>query len=126
MHRQCRCLPHLKLAYVCLQAVQQASLPQTCSFCYCKARFCRCLQVPGLSAPIPPGAAFGFQAGGWGKAPVDEHGDPLYGDVFGQNLGDEDDELVSACLQAYDKLSLLDGCSLPDETLAVVPAELYE
>lgn len=52
------------------------------------------VQVPGLSAPIPPGASFGFQPGGWGKAPVDENGDPLYGDVFGQNAGDDDDELV--------------------------------
>ena len=26
---------------------------------------------------------FGYHAGGWGKPPVDEHGKPLYGDVFG-------------------------------------------
>ena len=30
-------------------------------------------------------------AGGWGKPPVDEDGNPIYGDVFGQHL-DEDDE----------------------------------
>eukprot|EP00937_MAST-01D_sp_MAST-1D-sp2_P001939 g1939.t1 len=41
------------------------------------------LKLPGLSAPLPPGASFGYHAGGWGKPPVDEFGRPLYGDVFG-------------------------------------------
>ena len=41
------------------------------------------LKIPGLSAPIPPGAAFGYHPGGWGKPPVDEYGNPIYGDVFG-------------------------------------------
>ncbi|KAH0691386.1 hypothetical protein KY289_018744 [Solanum tuberosum] len=41
------------------------------------------LKIPGLNAPIPPGAKFGYQPGGWGKPPVDEFGRPLYGDVFG-------------------------------------------
>ncbi|KAJ4843780.1 Splicing factor 3B subunit 2 [Turnera subulata] len=41
------------------------------------------LKIPGLNAPIPPGASFGYHAGGWGKPPVDEYGRPLYGDVFG-------------------------------------------
>lgn len=41
------------------------------------------LKIPGLNAPLPPGAVFGYQAGGWGKPPVDEYGRPLYGDVFG-------------------------------------------
>jgi len=50
-------------------------------------------QVPGLSAPIPPGAQFGFQPGGWGKPPVDEVGNPLYGDVFGQAADDGDDDV---------------------------------
>jgi hypothetical protein len=36
-----------------------------------------------LNAPIPPGAAFGYHPGGWGKPPVDEFGRPIYGDVFG-------------------------------------------
>ena len=48
------------------------------------------LQIPGLNAPIPPGTQFGYQAGGWGKPPVDEAGEPLYGDVFGV-YGEEDD-----------------------------------
>ncbi|KAK9459478.1 uncharacterized protein V1516DRAFT_680011 [Lipomyces oligophaga] len=42
------------------------------------------LRVPGLNAPIPSGAQWGFQPGGWGKPPVDETTNrPLYGDVFG-------------------------------------------
>ncbi|KAI3510367.1 hypothetical protein L1887_17305 [Cichorium endivia] len=42
------------------------------------------LKIPGLNAPIPPGASFGYHPGGWGKPPVDEFGRPVYGDVFGQ------------------------------------------
>jgi hypothetical protein len=30
------------------------------------------LKIPGLNAPIPPGASFGYHPGGWGKPPVDE------------------------------------------------------
>ncbi|CAF1132172.1 unnamed protein product [Adineta steineri] len=43
------------------------------------------LKIPGLNAPIPEGCQFGYHSGGWGKPPVDEHGRPLYGDVFGTN-----------------------------------------
>ncbi|KAI8424875.1 hypothetical protein MSG28_006796 [Choristoneura fumiferana] len=51
------------------------------------------LKIPGLNAPIPEGCAFGYHAGGWGKPPVDEHGKPLYGDVFGHHaLGPDDGE----------------------------------
>lgn len=32
------------------------------------------LKIPGLNAPIPLGAKFGYQPGGWGKPPVDEVG----------------------------------------------------
>lgn len=38
------------------------------------------LKIPGLNAPIPPGAEYGYHPGGWGKPPVDEYGNPLYGD----------------------------------------------
>merc|ERR1712203_1127969 len=38
------------------------------------------LKVPGLNAPIPQGAEYGYHPGGWGKSPVDEFGNPLYGD----------------------------------------------
>jgi splicing factor 3B subunit 2 len=41
------------------------------------------LRIPGLNAPIPEGAQWGYHPGGWGKPPVDEYGRPLYGDVFG-------------------------------------------
>ncbi|KAI8054355.1 hypothetical protein BDF22DRAFT_678680 [Syncephalis plumigaleata] len=41
------------------------------------------LKIPGLSAPIPEGAQWGYHPGGWGKPPVDEFNRPLYGDVFG-------------------------------------------
>jgi len=41
------------------------------------------LKIPGVSAPIPFGARYGFGEGEWGKPPVDVNGRPLYGDVFG-------------------------------------------
>ncbi|CAI5450926.1 unnamed protein product [Caenorhabditis angaria] len=41
------------------------------------------IKIPGLNAPIPEGCAFGYHAGGWGKPPVDEYGQPIHGDVFG-------------------------------------------
>ena len=48
------------------------------------------LKIPGLSAPIPPGAQFGYHPGGWGKPPVDEYGNPIYGDVFGVRASADD------------------------------------
>lgn len=57
-----------------------------------------CEQIPGLNAPIPPGAQFGYQPGGWGKPPVDEEGNPLYGDVFGQYEHDAEEELARSSL----------------------------
>ncbi|ORX61406.1 DUF382-domain-containing protein [Hesseltinella vesiculosa] len=41
------------------------------------------LRIPGLNAPIPEGAQWGYHPGGWGRPPVDEMNRPLYGDVFG-------------------------------------------
>jgi splicing factor 3B subunit 2 len=52
------------------------------------------MRICGLNAPIPPGASFGYQPGGWGKPPVDEYGRPLYGDVFGVMQGDEEEVVV--------------------------------
>lgn len=55
------------------------------------------LKIPGLNAPIPvaQGAQFGYHAGGWGKPPVDEYGQPIYGDVFALNSGiDQGEEVV--------------------------------
>ncbi|KAK7470569.1 hypothetical protein VKT23_001993 [Stygiomarasmius scandens] len=50
------------------------------------------LRIPGLNAPIPEGAQWGFHPGGWGKPPLDEYNRPLYGDVFGvlPKVGDSD------------------------------------
>lgn len=44
------------------------------------------LKIPGVNAPIPPGARYGYHIGGWGKPPVDEYGRPIYGDVFGEGI----------------------------------------
>jgi splicing factor 3B subunit 2 len=56
------------------------------------------MKIPGLNAPIPPGASFGYHPGGWGKPPVDEYGQPLYGDVFGTEGRDDFDEPVNSKL----------------------------
>ena len=42
-------------------------------------------RIPGLNAPLPAGASYGYHVGGWGKPPVDAFGRPLYGgDPFGK------------------------------------------
>lgn len=41
------------------------------------------MKIPGLNAPIPPGARYGYGVNEWGKPPVDEVGRPVYGDPFG-------------------------------------------
>ncbi|TPX13218.1 uncharacterized protein E0L32_006418 [Thyridium curvatum] len=42
------------------------------------------LKIPGLNAPLPAGAAWGFGPGQWGKPPLDEYNRPIYGgDIFG-------------------------------------------
>jgi splicing factor 3B subunit 2 len=58
------------------------------------------LKLPGLNAPIPAGASFGYQPGEWGKPPVDEYGRPLYGDVFSKGAGGDEvgSELVDRTL----------------------------
>ncbi|KAH8897843.1 DUF382-domain-containing protein [Thozetella sp. PMI_491] len=46
------------------------------------------LKIPGLNAPPPAGASWGFQPGQWGKPPLDEYNRPLYGgDIFGIMAG---------------------------------------
>ncbi|XP_058227123.1 uncharacterized protein LOC131335672 [Rhododendron vialii] len=52
------------------------------------------LKIPGVNAPIPPRANFGYHPGGWGKAPVDEYARPLYGNVFGVQQSNHEEELV--------------------------------
>eukprot|EP00056_Hartaetosiga_gracilis_P004701 m.77442 g.77442 ORF g.77442 m.77442 type:complete len:550 (+) comp11916_c0_seq1:28-1677(+) len=44
------------------------------------------LNIPGVNAPLPKGASYGFHPGGWGQPPVDAKGVPLYGDVFGEHI----------------------------------------
>lgn len=44
------------------------------------------MKVPGVNAPIPPGAKWGFASNGWRNAPVERHGVPLYGDVLEEGL----------------------------------------
>jgi splicing factor 3B subunit 2 len=50
------------------------------------------LKIPGLNAPIPEGASFGYHPGGWGKPPVNEYGQPIYGDVFGLAKKEEEEK----------------------------------
>ncbi|KAJ2551256.1 hypothetical protein EV175_003759 [Coemansia sp. RSA 1933] len=54
------------------------------------------LVIPGLNAPIPQGAQWGYHPGGWGRPPVDEFGRPLYGDVFDTTTPGRDPELQNA------------------------------
>jgi len=51
------------------------------------------LKIPGLNAPLPPGASFGYHPGGWGKPPVDEFNRPLYPGVFANPEAEKKDEL---------------------------------
>ncbi|KAJ3269726.1 hypothetical protein HDV01_001068 [Terramyces sp. JEL0728] len=53
------------------------------------------LKIPGLNAPIPEGAQWGFHPGGWGKPPCDEFNRPLYGDVFGTHKPQVSSEFVA-------------------------------
>jgi splicing factor 3B subunit 2 len=48
------------------------------------------MRIPGVNAPIPPGASWGYQPGQWGKPPVDEAGKSMFGgDVYGTAVMDE-------------------------------------
>eukprot|EP00956_Cyclotella_meneghiniana_P034661 scaffold107230_cov69-Cyclotella_meneghiniana.AAC.4 len=50
------------------------------------------VKIPGLNAPIPAGASYGYHVGGWGKPPVDQFGRPLYGgDPFGAPESNKDE-----------------------------------
>lgn len=51
------------------------------------------LKIPGLNAPPPPGAQWGFHPGGYGKPPVDDQNRPAFGgDVFGLSDAKESDD----------------------------------
>jgi splicing factor 3B subunit 2 len=66
------------------------------------------LRIPGLNAPPPPGAQWGFHPGGYGKPPVDEFNRPLFGgDIFGimqtqqpQQMGEPVEKTLWGELQA--------------------------
>jgi splicing factor 3B subunit 2 len=48
------------------------------------------MRISGVNAPIPAGAAWGFQPGQWGKAPTDDAGKPLFGgDLYGTSILEE-------------------------------------
>lgn len=44
------------------------------------------LKLPGVNAPLPPGAQWGYGPGLWGKPSLDQNGKPLWGDVYSTNL----------------------------------------
>nr|POF11409.1 pre-mrna-splicing factor [Quercus suber] len=51
------------------------------------------LKIPGLNAPPPFGASWGFHPGGYGKPPVKEDGTPEWGgDIFGTGEPFKDDD----------------------------------
>jgi splicing factor 3B subunit 2 len=56
------------------------------------------LKIPGLNAPPPTGASWGFHPGGYGKPPVDEYTNrPLFGgDIFGVSNADDEEAPTGA------------------------------
>ncbi|KAF2826124.1 DUF382-domain-containing protein [Ophiobolus disseminans] len=45
------------------------------------------MRIPGVNAPIPAGASWGFTPGQWGKPPTDDGGKPLFGgDLYGTSI----------------------------------------
>ncbi|CAG8566006.1 7892_t:CDS:10 [Diversispora eburnea] len=48
------------------------------------------LKIPGLNAPIPEGAQWGFHPGGWGKPPVDEIVQPIERSLWGELEAEEE------------------------------------
>lgn len=54
------------------------------------------MKLPGVNAPPPPGASWGFHPGGYGKPPIDDDGHPLFGgDIFG-SAGPSENEPTGA------------------------------
>ncbi|KAJ2827409.1 hypothetical protein IWW50_001903 [Coemansia erecta] len=75
------------------------------------------LVVPGLNAPIPAGAQWGYHPGGWGRPPVDELGRPLYGDVFaaGTEAAEAPPVEISGPKQYWGDLEVLESSDEEDE-----------
>jgi len=42
------------------------------------------LKIPGVNAPVPPGAKLGTHPGAWGQPPVDSYGRPIYSSDWSQ------------------------------------------
>ncbi|KAK0936490.1 hypothetical protein LTR29_011968 [Friedmanniomyces endolithicus] len=81
------------------------------------------LKIPGLNAPPPPGASWGFHPGGYGKPPLDEQNRPLWGgDVFG--LGEAEQGEKEGAEVAVDKS--LWGELQPFEEVEEVDVEAVE
>ncbi|XP_058196755.1 uncharacterized protein LOC131312791 isoform X2 [Rhododendron vialii] len=81
------------------------------------------LKIPGLNAPIPPGASFGYHPGGWGKPPVDEEEQvdktKHWGDLEEEEEEEEEeqiaDEELEDGIQSVDSLSSTPtGVETPD------------
>lgn len=55
------------------------------------------MRIPGVNAPIPPGASWGFQPGQWGKPPMDDAGKPQFGgDLYGTSILEEQQQQTHA------------------------------
>ena len=74
------------------------------------------MKIPGLNAPIPVGAKYGYQINEWGKPPVDELGRPIYGDPFGVYTEVEATEIMTTDLSKW-------GEFIPDEQFSDEEAE---
>ena len=62
------------------------------------------MKIPGVNAPPPPGSDWGFHAGGFGKAPTDSEGKPLWGgDLFGIIEKEENRDQNQARAEQVDK-----------------------
>ncbi|UZJ57452.1 hypothetical protein CBS101457_006772 [Exobasidium rhododendri] len=61
------------------------------------------LRVMGLNAPIPDGAQWGFHPGGWGRPPMDEMGNPLFGDVMGNAESQQAQEALRLLSEPVEK-----------------------
>lgn len=70
-----------------------ACCPSLCNTRPCHQR-CLLQTDPCIPARRPPLCA----AGGWGKPPVDEAGRPVYGDVFGLEDEEVDEDEQVSCL----------------------------
>lgn len=108
------------------------------------------LRIPGLNAPLPPGAKYGYSEGQWGKPPVDEvfarltfrltlqNGYALYGDPFGVRArfdGEEEagprplwGELEKAAAQdeGWEDAEMDDAEPADDEEAAALEPELQQ